>query len=360
MRGLGSRPDTILLLQLSKVLQFFLPFRCCAVLRRQFCVQAVQLFSRSAVDAVEQRGGRARLQAMPLNIPAPRESGVTRTTKVPLHWCRYGEPGAAPMMVLHGGPGAHHDYLLPQLLSLAALGDGFELIFYDQRGGGRSKTDDPAPITVHTHVADCAAVSDELGITGAALVGYSWGALLAMFVVVAARAARPASTLPPWLTLISPAPFLAADRAAFDAELQRRQLSPEVADLRLALQKSGLREQDPEAYRQRAFELSVAGYFAHPERASNLTPFRVTGRVQQSTWASVDGPALLSALPSVQLPTLVVHGDRDPIPIASARSTADALGATFVELVDCGHVPYVERPGDLSAALQGFIRSQRA
>lgn len=297
---------------------------------------------------------------MPLTIPAPRDSGMTRTTDVPLYWCRYGEPGAAPMLVLHGGPGAHHDYLLPQLLSLATLGEGFELIFYDQRGGGRSKTDDPSPITVETHIVDCVAVGEELGVSGAALVGYSWGALLAMHVVVAARQAPGASTVPPWLALISPAPFLPADRVVFDAELQRRQLSPAVADLRVALQKSGLREQDPDAYRQRAFELSVAGYFAHAERASNLTPFRVTGRVQQSTWASVDGPALMSALPSVQLPTLIVHGDHDPIPIASARSTANALGATFVELVDCGHVPYVERPDDLKEALQAFILRQRA
>ena len=283
---------------------------------------------------------------------------MTTTTDGPLYWCRYGQEGAAPMMVLHGGPGAHHDYLLPQLLSLASLGDGFDLVFYDQRGGGRSKTDDPTPITVQTHLADFAAVSAELDSRGAPLVGYSWGALLAMHVVVVARATNASITMPPWLMLISPAPCLPADRATFDAELQRRQLSPEVAGLRAALQTSGLREQDLDAYRQRAFELSVAGYFAHPERSANLTPFRVTGRVQQSTWASVDGPALMAALPSVQLPTLVVHGDRDPIPLASAQTTAKALGTTVVELVDCGHVPYVEQPAALDAALREFVAAQ--
>jgi proline iminopeptidase len=287
------------------------------------------------------------------------------------------------MVVLHGGPGAHHDYLLPQLLSLATLGRGFELIFYDQRGGGRSKTDDPTPITVERHVMDFAAVCNELGVAGAPLVGYSWGALLAMHIAVEARAQqqeestrdewtafsqRPdvnhsvedAVTLPSWLILISPAPFLPADRAQFDAQLQRRQLAPEVAGLRAALQSSGLRETDPDAYRQRAFELSVAGYFAHPERANNLTPFRVTGRVQQSTWASVNGAALLDALPSVGIPTLVVHGDRDPIPLASARTTATALSTTVVELSDCGHVPYVEQPDTLLQALEAFVAQQTA
>ncbi len=295
---------------------------------------------------------------MPIPIPAPLESGMTTTTAVPLYWCRYGLAGATPMVVLHGGPGAHHDYLLPQLLSLATLGAGFELVFYDQRGGGRSKTDDPTPITVETHVADFASVVVELGLEGAPIVGYSWGALLAMHIAVAARSDASAITVPPWLVLISPAPFKPADRSVFDAELQRRQLAPAVAGFRAELQASGLREADPNAYRQRAFELSVAGYFAHPERSANLTPFRVTGRVQQSTWASVNADALSAALPGVGLPTLVVHGDRDPIPLESARATAEALGATMVELTDCGHVPYVEQPDALCDAIEAFVRTQ--
>jgi len=291
-------------------------------------------------------------------IPPPRESGLARGTTRPLYWCRYGQAGAPPMMVLHGGPGAHHDYLLPQLLSLASLGDGFDLVFYDQRGGGRSKTDDPTPITVATHIHDFEAVCDELGVTGAPLVGYSWGALLALHVVGAARDRSAAVALPPWMMLISPAPYMPADRATFEAELQRRQLSPEVAGLRAQLQASGLRERDLDAYRQRAFELSVAGYFAHPERSANLTPFRVTGRVQQSTWASVDGEAVRASLPLLGIPSLVVHGDRDPIPLQSAQATADGLGASFVVLSDCGHVPYVEQPDALQQALEEFVRAQ--
>jgi proline iminopeptidase len=290
---------------------------------------------------------------MPMHIPEPRESGVTRSTNVPLYWCRYGRDGAPPMVVLHGGPGASHDYLLPQLLMLATLGEGFDLVFYDQRGGGRSKTDELTPITVATHVADFGAVSAELDLVGAPLVGYSWGALLALHVLTAARAT--ATHMPPWCALISPAPFLPLDRAAFDAEFQRRQLSPEVASLRAALQVSGLRDRDPDAYRQRAFELSVAGYFAHPERSSNLTPFRVQGRVQQSTWASVDGGSLMAALPSVRVPGVVIHGTSDPIPLTSARATATALGAQLIELDDCGHVPYVEQPERLYGALETFV-----
>src|ERR1035437_6616175 len=74
----------------------------------------------------------------PAPIPAPRASGFTQSTDVPLYWCAYGPAGAPRerLLVLHGGPGADHAYLLPQML---ALTPEFELIFYDQRGGGRSK-----------------------------------------------------------------------------------------------------------------------------------------------------------------------------------------------------------------------------
>jgi proline iminopeptidase len=296
------------------------------------------------------------MHAMP-PIPPPRDDGYTTTTDVPLYWCRYGDPAAPALHVLHGGPGASHDYLLPQLLSLATLGDGFSLVFHDQRGGGRSRTDDPAPITVDVHVADCAAVRRELGIVDAPIAGYSWGALLALHVAVAARAGAHGLAVPPWLLLIAPAPYLPDDRARFDAEFQRRQASPAIAGLRTALAESGLRERDADAYRQRAFELSVAGYFADPERAHDLTPFRVVGKVQQSTWASVDGPALLAALPALGVPAAVVHGDADPIPLDSAERTAAALGTRCTVLADCGHVPYVEAPAALHAALDRFVRS---
>src|SRR5215216_4138507 len=79
-----------------------------------------------------------------LDIPPPRASGFTTTTSVALYWCSYGIPGARRLLVLHGGPGADHRYLLPQMLE---LDDEHELVFYDQRGGGQSRTDDPTPIT---------------------------------------------------------------------------------------------------------------------------------------------------------------------------------------------------------------------
>ena len=290
----------------------------------------------------------------PAPIPAPRVSGFTRSTATPLYWCSYGPEGAPRLLVLHGGPGADHAYLLPQLLELAA---DFELIFYDQRGGGRSREATPSRVTWQVQVEDLARVVREFAVEPLTLVGYSWGGLLALLYAREAAAGR-VSPRPSRLALIDPAPVSRRYRDAFEAEFARRQNGPAIQAMRAELAASGLKERDPDAYRQRAFELSVAGYFADPTRATDLTPFRVTGRVQQSVWESLGDFDLTGDLGVVHCPAIVVHGRQDPIPLASSESIATSLGAEFVPLDDCGHVPYVEQPVKLFSALKRFLQAQ--
>ena len=289
-------------------------------------------------------------------IPPPTSSGFTTSTDVPLYWATWGTAGATRLLVLHGGPGAHHDYLLPQMLRVAE-GCDRELLFYDQRGGGRSKTDDRTPITWRTHVTDLARVIAELMPPGPpTIIGYSWGGLLALLYSIEASAGR-VRPLPARLVLIDPAPATRQYRAAFEEEFARRMRSADIEGLRRELASSGTRERDPEAYRQCAFELSVAGYFADPHQSHDLTPFRVTGRVQQSVWDSLGDFDLLAPgqLDTVKIPTLVVHGRQDPIPVASSEGIARALGARLVILDGSGHVPYVETPGQLFTTVDSFL-----
>lgn len=295
-------------------------------------------------------------------VPPPRASGTTTTTEQPLYWAAYGAAGAPRLLVLHGGPGADHGYLLPQMLALESIGGGRDLRFYDQRGGGRSKTEDRAPITWRTHVADLGAVAAELVPNDSLrIVGYSWGGLLALLYLIEASRdfdlPRPAS-----LVLIDPAPITREWRNEFESEFARRQQSPAVQAMRDELAASGLRERDPDAYRHRAFELSVAGYFADPANARDLTPFRVVGRVQQSVWESLGDfdltDDLARAFATLRIPTLVVHGRQDPIPLASSEAVARAAGAELVVLDDCGHVPYVERSDELFRAIGGFYEAR--
>jgi proline iminopeptidase len=289
---------------------------------------------------------------MPHPIPPPRASGYTAATPVPLYWATYGPVGAPRLLVLHGGPGAHHDYLLPQMLRLAA---SHELVFYDQRGGGRSRTEDRAPITARTHVEDLAAVVSELACEPLTIVGYSWGGLLALLYTIETTPEPSAVGPPPRrLVLIDPAPVTRALRSRFESDFAARQRNPAFERERAELATSGLRERDPDAYRQRLFELSVAGYFYRAELARDLTPFRVIARVQQSVWQSLGQYDVLARLGPV-CPTLVVHGEQDPIPVESSVVVARALAARLVVLAECGHVPYVEQPDGLFSAIDRFL-----
>jgi proline iminopeptidase len=284
-------------------------------------------------------------------IPAPREEGFTTTAGSPLYWVKYGRADGPKLLVLHGGPGADHRYLLPQMLH---LGETHDLLFYDQRGGGQSKADARIPITWETHVEDLGAVVEEFALDPLSLVGYSWGAMLALLYAVEQRG-NPHLRSPDRMALISPAPLTREYRRQFEAEFNRRQQSPGIQRMRDELAASGLREKDPEAHRQRAFELGVAGYFADPSNAKDLTPFRVMGRVQQSVWESLGDFDLIRDLKGIKTPSIVVSGRDDPIPLASSSEAASVLGTKLVVLDECGHVPYVEQPERLFAALDPFL-----
>ena len=288
---------------------------------------------------------------MPKPIPAPREEGFTTTAGSPLYWVKYGRPNATKLLILHGGPGADHRYLLPQMLH---LGENHDLLFYDQRGGGRSRADARVPITWKTHVEDLGAVVDEFAFDPLSIVGYSWGSMLALLYAIEQRK-NPHLRTPDRMALISPAPLTKEYRLQFEAEFTRRQLNPEIHGMREELAASGLRERDPDAYRQRAFELGVAGYFSDPRNARDLTPFRVVGRVQQSVWESLGDFNLISDLKGIKIPSIMITGRDDPIPFASSSAGASALGTNLVVLDECGHVPYVEQPERLFKALDPFL-----
>ena len=263
--------------------------------------------------------------------------------------------GKGPLVVvLHGGPGAHHDYLLPQY-DLLAQG-GRSLFYYDQRGGGQSPVSRETPIGWREHVADLHGIRERLGVDRITLCGYSWGGLLALLYYLE----HPAHV--ERLALVAPAAIAAEYRQQFEEEFARRMSSPEVVRERETLRSSGLRERDPAAYQRRAFELSVAGYFRDFRVAQHLTPFRVTARTQQGVWDSLGDSDLrprirehVSRFPSPA--TRVIHGTFDPIPIASSRELAELMGAELIEL-PTGHCPHVEATQDFVRALEDFLPTQ--
>jgi proline iminopeptidase len=252
-----------------------------------------------------------------------------------------------PVVVLHGGPGADHEYLRP---GFDALADGRELLYYDQRGGGRSPVPRDVPVGWTEQVADLEALRRHWALEQLTVVGYSWGGLLALLYGLEhpGRIGR--------LALVSPAPTWREARERFETVFSRRNLDPAFQEERRRLRESGLRERDPAAFQQRIFELSVAAYFFDPSRARELTPFRVVGRTQQEVWQSLGNYDLRPRLPALAgTPALVLHGEADPIPIDAARTAAKLLGAEFHPVPRCGHVPYVEAFETFRTVVGGFL-----
>jgi proline-specific peptidase len=91
----------------------------------------------------------------------------------------YESTGDGPViLLLHGGPGAPSDYLVP-LMDLANY--GYRVVRYDQLGSRRSdKPDDPSLWSVARFVDEVETVRRELGLGEIHLIGQSWGSFLAL------------------------------------------------------------------------------------------------------------------------------------------------------------------------------------
>jgi proline iminopeptidase len=210
-----------------------------------------------------------------------------------------------------------------------------------------------SPVGWREHVADLEGIRQALGQDRLTLLGYSWGGLLAVLYLLEhpARVER--------LALVSPASIAIDYRREFERRFAERMSAPEIARAREELRDGGLRERDPAAYRRRAFELSVAGYFHDFTKVKDLTAFRVTARTQQAVWESLGDYDLrpqLAQYPSRFLlpPSLVVHGTYDPLPIEGSRELAGLLRADVVEL-PVGHCPHVEATDEFVRSLTSFL-----
>lgn len=266
-------------------------------------------------------------------------------------FARWVGDGGPTIVALHGGPGASHDYLRPQFDLLAR---GRTILYYDQRGGGRSEVPRDVPLGWREHVADLAAIASPPLHSPVTLLGFSWGGLLALLFAIE----HP--ELVGRLALVAPAGTHAEVRARFEQNLAERQAAPEVADARAALSRSGLRERDPDAFWRRAFELSVAGYFRDPGRAHNLTPFRLAARAQRAAWESVAGMDLRPSLPGIAAQTLVLHGRFDPVPLESSQTLAALMPhARLVVFEDSGHALYAEETARFVEVMDAFLPRRR-
>jgi proline iminopeptidase len=254
------------------------------------------------------------------------------------------------IVVLHGGPDFDYDYLLPELDRLA---ERFRVIYYDQRGRGRSADGvRPDDVTLESEMGDLEHVRRHFGLDSMAVLGHSWGGVLAM---------EYADRHPERLThliLMNTAPASQEDATTFRQHLRHIRPAGDVEALRslaaTAEFRAGDLDVESEYYRihfRPAFRAPELLERLLPRLRTNFTPERVLTaraiehRLYEETWSS-PGYDLLPTLRRLTAPTLVLHGEDDFVPVQVAAHIAEAIpGARLAVLRECGHFAYLEAPG---------------
>ena len=272
-----------------------------------------------------------------------------------------------PLLVLHGGPGASHDYFLPYLLPLART---HRLIFIDERGSGRSeKLEDPEGYTVEAMVEDVEAVRTALGLGRIDLLGHSYGGVLAQ-----AYALKYQQNLD---HLVLCSTFHSTRKMNEVFRQMKEKMTPELRDRITKMEEAGLygRRKDYERNRYSEDYMVAAwgeGYFPYLYRNRpdpNYSPIAsgaMSWDLYRVMWGSsgefvIDGN--LSSveyegrLSDIRVPTLITVGDHDECdPELSREMHARIPGSKLVVLPESGHMTFVDQPGLFLRAVDEFLR----
>jgi proline iminopeptidase len=296
----------------------------------------------------------AQLQA---DRSTPRE-GYLPVEKAEIFYRDIGQ--GPPIIVLHGGPDFDHTYLLPDL---DRLSDSFRLIYYDQRGRGKSARNvEPEDVTIQSEVEDLEAVREYFRFESAALLGHSWGGVLALEYAI--RHADRVSHL----ILVNTAPASHDDYMLLRQELPRKRAPADQEKLNRRPSDPKYLEGNPDAiadyYRShfRAtlrqpehLESIIASLRSSFTQEGILKARAIEDRLLGETWLSSDYD-LLPDLKGLNIPTLVIYGDYDFIPIECSAHIAEAIpSARFVLLRNCGHFSYLQCPDDVHKAITDFF-----
>jgi len=271
------------------------------------------------------------------------------------------------LMIVHGGPGASHDYFLPYLLPLMRTN---RLVFIDERGSGRSsKSEDPRQYTIANMVEDIETVRRTLHLGKVSLLGHSFGGALAQ--AYAFKYQQNLSHLILGSTFPSTKELnqaLARMKAAMDPKDRERVNALEAAGL------FGKGEQwehgrYPEEYARLAWGKGYFPYIYQARPDPNDDPLASnTGTawdVYREMWGShgefvVDGNLTeveyLDELPQIKVPTLIIVGDHDESdPKMSQEMHEKIAGSKLVILPGSGHMTFVDQPALFLEAVRDFV-----
>ncbi len=261
---------------------------------------------------------------------------------VDLHCTQEGE--GLPLIVHHGGPGLDQTVIAPHLNPLV---QHVQLICYDHRGSGRSAAPQgPDPYKIDRFVGDLDALAKTLDARPFALLGHSFGGIVALHFALAH---------PELLTHL----ILVCTPTSHDFIQQVEDALPSRLDQEALAEMRSLQDSKPSDYvMRRSLELLAPIYFHDPARVSELKLDSVQfGPESQAVWDSLEGFDLRPRLSEIEVPTLVIAGDSDlSVTPERARETADALPhSKLLVIKNSGHYPFIEQPEAFNSGVLQFL-----
>ena len=265
--------------------------------------------------------------------------------------------GREPVVFVQGGPGADLRTVAP---NFEPLERGRTVIHYDHRGGGRSSLpDDTALLHISYFVEDLEAVRRHFGLERMTIVASSFGPIIA-----ALYAGKYPERVERMVFVAPTPPFQRFGeqymKTAYGAltHAQRTRLREIFQSLPTA--------EDPIALCRELQELMAPKTVAHPESSARGKVESCPGTKESIRYGmtktglitprTVKEDEFLAALGKISAPTLILHGDKDPYPLAGAELVAQHIRTSrLIVIPDVGHSPHTEKAEEVFRAIDEFL-----
>ena len=269
--------------------------------------------------------------------------------------------GRDTLVIIHGGPGMSFEYFGHELDPLASRGHA--LLFYDQRGAGRSTlVHDSAGLQAPRFADDLEAVRRHFKLKSLNTLSHSWGpAVVALYAT--SHPERLGRTI-----LLDGIPLRMSE---LEEAFQQLDASRDTASRRrLEEAEAAMRANPEDPAACRAYNaIWFHPFFIEPGGPASRRLEACSGsgaalrnsveNVDRYTFPSLGAYDWRRAMAQVQAPTLVIHGDKDFIPVETAREWATTMpNARLFVMRGYGHFPYMEAPEPFFTAVDEFLNGR--
>jgi len=257
-----------------------------------------------------------------------------------------------PIVVLHGGPGFDHRQFLPYIWELA---EHHKVILFDQRGTGLSSGPvDSTSISIDTFIADIEGIRKAFDIEKMNLLGHSWGGILAMYYGI-----HYPENLRSLILCSTAASFESFGEMRAQYEADRL---PEDAALLVKIYSSAeFQNGDPEAV-ERFWRVYFKPYFAVQSLVSKMNlqftenTIKHGNEVADLILQSIGEFDLHEDLQAIRCPTLILHGDSDPMPVKYAEMIHESIRDSELVIIEgSGHWPFVDATETFTSSICDFL-----